>query len=434
MRVLCMQNVIAWSLAMSAFCNLLSAAETNDWPHWRGPNRNDCVPSESGWDGKQWKLKEAWRVQVGDGSSSPLVIGNRIFTMGWRDGRDQVLCLDMNSGKQLWSTDYACPRYGRRATGDQGIYSGVSSTPEYDTATGYLYSLSTDGDLHCWETNANGAKVWNLNLYDRFDIPQRPRVGRSGRRDYGFTSSPLVYRDWILVEVGSKEGNLLAFDKRTGKLAWSSESKSPAGHNGGPTPITIEGIPCVALHTHDGLLVIRLDGANAGKTVATYEWITSFANNIATPAVHKNSVILSSAYNQYRTARIDITLSGAKKVWEIDQASKVCSPVIHDGNVYWAWRKFYCVDFETGAMRWQGGRVGDQASVVATKDHRLVAWANRGDLLLVDSAKHSPKTYRQLASKQVLRRTDAWPHIVIAQNRFLCRDRSGTLVCFAINP
>jgi outer membrane protein assembly factor BamB len=420
------------------FCAFVIATSStfttaDDWPHWRGLGRNSVVAELSGWNTGSWTLEDSWDASVGEGSSSPLIVAGRVYTMGWRSGQDHIGCLDAETGETIWSVSYKCPKYGRLATGDQGLYSGPSSTPEFDLQTGLLYTLSTDGDLNCWDTRQRGKKIWSTNLYEKYHAPRRPRVGRSGLRDYGYSSSPLVYGDLLIVEVGARNGNLMAFDKRSGARRWASQSKSPAGHNGGPTPITVEGISCVAVHNHDGLLVVRMDKGHEGESVASYEWVTSFANNIASATVYKNYVLLTSSYNQQRIAKFEITLRGAKKLWEQKHASKVCSPVVYDGRVYWAWRQVMCLDFETGELQWKGGRVGDAGSVIATKDGRLIVWANRGDLLLVESAGRSPNKYTELATrKRILGRSDAWPHIVLADNRLYCKDRNGSLRCFKI--
>ncbi len=410
----------------------LAQARADDWPHWRGPNRNDVVAEPSGWNGTAWALSESWSTNVGEGGSSPLVVDGRLYTMGWRDGRDRVVCLDAETGRLLWSAEYDCPQYGRLSTGDKGVYSGPSSTPEFDPETKYLYTLSIDGDLNCWDTRQRGRKVWGMNLHERFHVPRRPKVGRSGQRDYGYTSSPLVWGDWLIVEAGAKEGNLVAFDKQTGQARWASESTSPAGHNGGPALIRVEGVPCVAIHNHAGLLVARLDAGNEGRTVATWDWETEFANNIASATVHDRYVLLTSSYNHHQIAKFEITLRGARKLWEQGCASKVCSPVVFDGHVYWAWQKVMCLDFDSGKVRWQGGRIGDPGSVIATADGRLIVWANRGDLLLVESAARSPDQYTELAAYKNLGRDDAWPHLVLAAGRLYCRDRDGNLRCFAV--
>jgi len=289
-----------------------------DWTHWRGPTRDGRTTERSGWDGGGWPPREAWRVRVGEGASAPLVVGRRVYVLGWRDGEDRLACLDAANGRQLWAAASRAPKYGRHATGDEAFYFGPSSTPEFDAATGFIYTLSTDGHLQCLDTRRDGAQVWEMNLYDRYGVGRRPRVGRSGQRDYGYTSSPLLLGEQLIVEVGAATGTLVAFDTRTGAERWRSEATDPAGHNGGPVPIVVEGVACVAVHHLDGLLVARADpaAADVGRTVATWPWRTDFGNNIATPAVHCSTVVMTSAYNHVKIARLDITLAGATLAWE----------------------------------------------------------------------------------------------------------------------
>jgi hypothetical protein len=109
-------------------------------------------------------------------------------------------------------------------------------------------------------------------------------------------------------------------------------------------PITVQGVPCVAVLPLRNLVVTRIDGSNAGRTIATYPWTTDFANNIPAPAVSEDSVIITSAYNHYAMCRVKVTLDGATKVWENKEvASGVCSPLIHDETNYWAWRGVHCL-------------------------------------------------------------------------------------------
>jgi outer membrane protein assembly factor BamB len=388
----------------------------------------------SGWDGKTWLKGELWRTSAGEGSSSPIVVGNQVFLTGWSGNRDTVFCLDAATGRELWKQSYASPRYGRFAVGDQSLYSGMCSTPEYDPATRVLYTLGVDGDLNAWDTRQKGKRLWSVNLYDRYKAVRRPEVAvrRKTQRDYGYMSSPLVYQDQLIVEVGAKTGNLVALDKTTGREQWRSENRDEAGHTGGPVPITVEKIPCVATLTLRNLVVTQIVGSSAGKTIATYPWTTDFANNIPTPAVSGDSVIVTSAYNHVAMCRVKVTLKGATKIWENELASGVCSPIIKDGKVYWAWRGVHCVDFATGKELWSGGKVGSQGSCILTGDDRLIVYANKGDVSLVETAKRSPKKYTQLAAGSVLSRTDAWSHVVLANGRLICRDRSGSVRCVAV--
>lgn len=422
-------------LALLAGLALPAAATVAaDWPHWRGGTRAAVSTESSGWSGGVWPVRKAmWEANVGAGSTSPLVVKGRLYTLGWSEGKDRVVCLDAATGKTLWEQAYAAPQYGRQAVGDQNFYSGVTASPEFDPATGLLYTLSADGDLRSWDTRKGGQLRWNLNLYERYAVPRRPQATRrpGTLRDYGYTSAPLIHGDWVIVEVGDDEGALMSFDKRTGERRWASECKVAAGHSGGPMPITIEGVPCVVVYTMKGLLVARLDRGQEGKTVAEYEWITDFDNNIPTPAVQGNSVVLTSKYNQQKIARVDFTLAGARKVWEQRFASGVCSPVIYKNHVYFANHGLQCFDFATGEQKWYGGRSGDVASCLATSDGRIVVWANEGELMLAESAEKSPGEYKELATFADPRGVEAWPHLVLANDRLYCKDRAGLIKCFA---
>jgi len=419
----------------AALCLLAASVHAEDWTHWRGPSRDGIVGESSQWDEGGWpSIRQLWRKNVGEGSTSPLVSGDQVFVMGWTGGRDRVLCLELKTGKEIWRQEYDAPRFGRKAEGDQGLYSGVTATPEFDSQTGLLYTLGVDGELNAWNARDAGRRVWTRRLYHEFDVPKRPRVGRSGWRDYGFTSSPLALGEVVIVEVGAATGNLVALDSRTGQTRWQSQNCSPAGHNGGPVPITVENVPCVAVHTFEGLHVARIDRGHEGETVATYPWKTDFANNIASLTVAGDSVVMTSHYNQQRTARLRVTLSGIAVVWETKVASKVCSPVVLGEHVYFAWEQVHCLDFATGNVLWRGGRTGDPGSCIGTADQRLIVWCGKGKLLLVESAARSPDKLKVLAEREVLSQTDAWPHVTLAGGQLLCKDRAGNLVCLSLLP
>ena len=244
-------------------------------------------------------------------------------------------------------------------------------------------------------------------------------------------SSPLVLGRQLIVEVGSSQGNVVVFDTQTGRELRRSQNRDEAGHTGGPVPIVVEGTQCVAVLTLRNLVVTAIEGPRAGRTIAEFPWTTDYANNIATPAVHRDSVIITSAYNHVAMCRLRITMDGAQKIWENTKASGVCSPVIHDGAVYWAWRGVHCVDFETGRELWTGGKIAAQGSCVLTADERLIVYGNKGDLLLVESAAQSPRRYSELALRKVFSKTDAWPHVVLAHGYVICRDRDGDVKCLA---
>jgi outer membrane protein assembly factor BamB len=408
---------------------VLLAVQAQDWTHWRGPERNDIVSEPSGWSASGWPVQEpVWSANVGDGNTSPLVVQGRLYTMGWSKDQDHVRCLDAATGKELWKVSYPCPPRGRHHMGDENYYSGPIATPEYDPETGRLYTLSIDGDVACWDTRAEGRKIWGLNLYAQYGVEMRPWTGAE-RRDYGYITSPLLVRDSVLVQVGAAEGSVMAFAKDSGKRLWVSECKDPAGHTGGMTPMTVEGVPCVAVLTLRNLVVLRLDAGQEGRTVATYPWTTDFGNNIATPAVHEDSVLITSEYNHKAICRVKVTLKGASLVWEKPFSSKACTPVIYKGSVYFAWKRLRCLDFATGEQKWEGGNFGDAGSCVVTGDGKLIAWGGVGRLCLLDPA---ASEYKELAASGRVFTAPVWPHVVLSGGRLYCKDREGNLKVFQV--
>ena len=407
------------------------AAQAGDWPQWRGPNRSGITSEASNHAGGR-QPKRLWEKRVGKGCTSPIMAQGRLYVMGWegseKSGTDSVWCLEARTGKDLWRRTYPSPYQGRVHTGDEGQYGGPSSTPTFDAETAWLYTLSVDGHLACWDTADGGEPVWRLNLYDAYKVPQRPDVG-GGRRDYGFTSSPLILGDLVVVEVGERAGTVMAFDKKTGARRWRSECAEPAGHTGGPAPISLNGVPCLATLALRKLVILRMDPGHEGKTIAEYPWQTDFGCNIATPAVAEGAVLLTSDYNVSRTALLEISGAGVRQRWTARAHSMVSSPVIHKGRVYFANGRLTCLDLGTGRTIWSGGSFG-HGSCLVTGDDKIFAFG-KGNLVLVDAAPTQTE-YRELARVEKVVGGTCYPHVALSDGIVACKDRDGALVCFAV--
>ncbi|MDF1850543.1 MAG: PQQ-binding-like beta-propeller repeat protein [Verrucomicrobiales bacterium] len=412
-------------------CSLafLGTSISADWPHWRGENRNGVIAGDSGYEeGKEWlPIKADWSFEAGEGSTSPLVVGDQVFVMGWKDSAEWLHALDLATGKKKWGQSYPAPKHGRFAAGDQRRYGGTTATPEFDPTTGLLFTLGCDGALRAWDPSNSGTLIWQKNLYDEYAVEQRPKIG-GGLRDYGYTSSPLIVENQLIVEVGAKSGTLIAFDPKTGKELWTSEYNRPAGHTGGPVPITIDEVPCVACLALYDLIVVRVDKGNEGKTLATHAWESDWANNILTPAVLGNEVLISSYHTHRAIRKVRVAKGKAEKVWEELFASHVGSPVVAGGKIYFAGRRLYCLDWDTGEMEWEGGMFGDGASLVYTADDRLLAYGGDCSLVLVDGFPNSPEDYRELSKISGATSGgpgDAWCHVTVAGDWVLCKNRMG---------
>ena len=425
--------VLAAAMAAAAVLTLpADPASAADWPQWRGPARSGISPESSGYPAG-WPPKRLWARNVGVGCTSPILVGGRLYVMGWHGsdrsprrpgGRDVVRCLDARTGKERWKQAYPARYQSRIRTGDTSAYGGPSSTPSYDPETGYLYTLSIDGDLRCWNATSGGKGVWGVNLHDAFKVPQRPDTG-AGTRDYGFPGSPVVLGKTVVVEVGDDSGTVMALEKRRGKPVWRSEAREPGGHTGGPAPFRVGGVPCLANLALRKLIVLRIDPGHEGQTVAEVPWSTHYANNIPTPAVMDGHVLVTSSYNVSRTVLFEVTPQGLKEKWRVRDHAKVGSPVIHKGRVFLVQDALMCLDLASGRRLWQGGHFGHGSCLVTAGDDRLLVFG-RGRLVLLDAL---AKAYKELGKVDSLFRATCYPHPAIADGLVAVKDMKGNLAC-----
>jgi len=409
-----------------------------DWSQWRGLNRNDISSESSGWP-SSWPPEKIWSKNVGKGCASPIIADGRMYVMGWNGegnfrknpiGTDNVYCLDALTGKELWRKSYPSRYQSRVRNGDLQRYGGPSSTPTFDTKTQYLYTLSIDGEFRCWDTKQKGKLIWSKNLFDEYQILQRPDAG-GGIRDYGFTSSPLIQDDIVMVEVGAKEGNIIAFDKKTGKQLWISSCNEPAGHTAGPVFLNLQEVSCIANLTLRKLVVMRIDNGHEGETIAEYPWQTDFANNISTPAIFKNQILVTSDYNVSKTSLIEISLkNGAKEKWNTRTHSKVSSPVIYKNCVFMADGPFKCLDLKTGKLNWRGKNFMHGSCLITSGDDKIIAFG-KGNLALIE-AFPSDNQYHELSRIEKVVPDVCYPHVILSDGIICCKDKAGNIVCFSL--
>jgi len=194
-------------------------ASTSDWPQWRGPAR-DGLSKESGLL-KQWPAggpKLLWQVNdIGDGYSTPAVVGNRIYLMSNRGMENEfVQALSTQDGKSIWTT-----RVGNVGNPNQNpSYPKARSTPTVDG--NFIYALGSDGDLACLEIKS-GKIRWQKNIRKEFG-------GQPG--EWAYAESPLVDGDLVVVTPGGAQATMAALNKKTGAVIWKSvvPGGDPAGY------------------------------------------------------------------------------------------------------------------------------------------------------------------------------------------------------------
>jgi outer membrane protein assembly factor BamB len=271
LRLLSMAVGAAMVILMAA-----SMARADDWPQWRGPNR-DGHSKETGLL-KEWPKdgpRLIWQVKdLGAGYSTPSVVAGRLYVMTNKGLEDEfVTARDTKDGRLVWSA-----RIGKVGNPDQQPnYPAARSTPTVDGTA--LYALGSDGDLVCLEA-ATGKVRWRKSLRAEFG-------GQPGT--WAYAESPLVDGDVVVATPGGTDATLLALNKNTGDVVW--KSAVPGGARAGYSSIIATdagGVRQYVAYTGDGLFGVE---AKTGKLLWRYNKTSGpVGMSILTPVVGRGLV------------------------------------------------------------------------------------------------------------------------------------------------
>jgi hypothetical protein len=443
-------SIIAISALAILLCSDLSIS--SDWNQWLGPNRDNTISENSGWNNK-WALKELWRINVGYGVSSPIIVKNRVYVMGWKNDNDHVYCLDTDgkNGKPnvLWTKSYPCPAYLRGGTGaNGGYYKGVLATPVMDVNTGFLYTLSCDGGLCCWEAYNKkdpGKLRWKINLFSDYSMT----VAEEG--DYGFLASPLLYGDWLIAAIGhNTEGSIWAFDKNDGSVRWKSKHCADRA-NASPALVVIEGVPCVAAIVRDAFIVVRMDNGYEGETVVECPW-KSYCNESNPSLVVSGDKVLATMCDSAGKRTNLITINSLNKndytIKDFTDQFFTCTSTaaLYKDDLYFrSGKKVRSFTFDSGEMNWEsddifsenhpmGAEVGNL--LVTANDSKMIIWdgMKEGNLVLAEASPDSG--WKELARvNDILKKREyeqGYPHVAISNGKIVCKNIEGDVVCLYV--
>lgn len=426
-RTLTRPAAAALLLAMSAVLGAAAPAVSPEWPQWRGPNR-DGIAKESGLL-TQWPENGpplAWKASgLGGGLSSLAIAGGRIFTLGDRQGSQQVVAMNLADGKLVWTAKVGPPW--------EDEYGGPRGTPTVDGDR--VYALGTEGDLVCVET-ATGKEVWRKNLARDF--------GGRMMSVWKWAESPLVDGDRLIVTPGAPAATLVALDKKTGKEIWRAatpalgdKGKDGAGYssvvvsNGG-------GVKQYVQLTGRGLVSVR---AQDGKFLWGYNKIANNVANISTPVVQGDHVFASTGY-QTGSALLKLSRAGdgvqAQEVYFLPSKSLQN----HHGGLVLLGSHIYgghghnrgypiCVEMATGKVAWGGEGVevrhgGTGSAAVTAADGHLYFRYQNGRMALIEA---TPQGYKEKGAFSIPNvNNPSWSHPVVAGGKLYLREQDNLYV------
>jgi outer membrane protein assembly factor BamB len=377
------------------------AAFAQDWPQWRGPNRDGVAPASVA--PKEWpeKLTLAWKIEIGEGHSSPVVVGGRIYVHSRQGDREVVTCLRPEDGKTVWREEYAAPYTMSPVATSHG--KGVKSTPVVDN--GFVCTLGISGKLSCFDAQS-GKPQWRKDF-----MPP----------DFGTAMSPVVERGLLIAHVATEAGGELnAFDVRSGAVKWSWKGDGPAY----TSPIVVELAGTRQVVTQSRKSIVGLSAAT-GQLVWRIPFTTSYDQNIVTPVLYNDLLIFSGTGKSVFAVRVSKRgdTFATETVWENkDLPMYMSSPVLSGGLLFGMSQKnrgqFFCLDARNGATMWTSeGRQGENAAIVLAGPSLLMLTAD-GELHVV---KNGGKALERIR-KYTVASSPTWAHPVLFSQGILVKD------------
>ena len=369
-------TAVAGLLAISASCAL-----AQDWPQWRGANRDAKATGFTA--PKTWpkELTQKWKVTVGLGDATPALVGNKLYVFARQDADEVIRCLDTANGKELWQEKYAA----QAASGPSAQHSGPRSSPA--VADGKVVTIGVGGVLSCVDA-VMGKLLWRKDDF-------------SGVWPKFFTaSSPIVTGGLCIAQLGGESnGGIVAYDLATGdqKWKWTGDGTAYAS----PSLLTVEGTKMLVTLTAKKIVGL---GVADGKLLWEAPFpVQGMSYNAATPIVEGQTVIYAGAGRGTKAVKIEKTADGfaAKELWSNpDNAVQFNTPVLKGGQIYGLSQKsvIFCLDAKDGKTLWTTELGGRGFGSIVDAGSVLLALTPKGELAVFEP---SDKEYKKLASYKV---------------------------------
>jgi outer membrane protein assembly factor BamB len=378
-----------------------SPAAPSYWTDFRGPHRDGHYrerPILTLWPGDG--LKPLWKQPIGGGYASFVIARGRAFTIEQRDTQEVVAAYDVATGRQLWTAAWTA-LFREGMGGD-----GPRATPTW--ADGRVYALGGMGELRCLD-ETTGQTFWRTNILED--------AGASNLQ-WGMAAAPLIVDDTVIVVPGGGRGrSVAAYDRNSGKKAWSALDDQAAYSS--PMLVTIGGVRQVLVFTASRLVAISPE---RGSVLWEYPWKTDYDVNAGQPLlIGENRVFISSGYGK-GAAVLEITRSGdtfpVREIWRNNRMkNQFTSSVLHEGFIYGLDEAILaCLDAATGAVKWKGGRYG-YGQIMLASGH-LIVLTEEGDLVLVRA---TPDSHQEVGRFPALN-GKTWNHPAMSGGYLLVRN------------
>ncbi len=397
-------------------CQQEASAVAQDWPQWRGPNRDGVVSSTAVPQSWPERLVKKWQIPVGFGYSSPLLVNGRVFLLS-RKGEDEVVsCIDFRTGNQIWRDAYPAPYTMNAAATRHG--KGPKSTPVFQA--GRLCTLGISGILSCYDAES-GRLRWRAEQGKKY--PNTSPL-------YGTATSPIIDRGLLITHLGGNDnGALTAFNLEDGKTIWSWSGDGPAY----ASPIIVEfgGVRQVVTQSQENLIGVAVTD---GKLLWSIPFTTPYVQNIITPVVYRQTLIFSGLERGVMAVKVERSAGkwNVEKLWENSEVPFYMSTPVMNGDLLFGMShrnkgRFVALNAATGKTLWTtAGREGDNAAILTSQD-KLFLLTSDAEFIVAKAGSSGFEPLRRYTVAQ----SPTWAHPVLAGGKYILVKDAETLTLWS---
>jgi outer membrane protein assembly factor BamB len=398
-------NPVKLILSLFLLCSVYGSAQIQS--AWRGPER-DGIYQDKGlltqWpeDGPEiiWHFDN-----LGEGYSSASFYNDKIYLSGSEDSIGFIYVLDMD-GSLLWKKPYG--------TAYTGSYPNTRTTPL--VTDGKIYMYTGYGVLICMNADT-GEILWSLDTQKELD----------GRKiTWGVTENLLIDGDKLFCSPGGEKYNVIAVNKNTGKLIWSSPGLGDLSAYCSPIIIPRKGRKVLV-----NMMASHIQGhdVETGEMLWSYEQPNQWSVHPNTPLYADNAIACESGYGK-GTVKLNLNEDGSQvsKAWFNETLDNRIGACVKIGDYLYGSgdknRGWHCVDWNTGELKYSDKSLAN--GVIIAADKMLFCYTDRGELALVSA---NPTKFDILSQTKVTLGTKQhWAHPVIRDGKLYLRHGKSLIV------
>jgi outer membrane protein assembly factor BamB len=401
-------QIIVFMLLFLNFCTKIGYSQ---WLQWGGPNRNfkvDSAQLKTAWTEEE--PRQLWKRQLGEGYSAICVDQGTLYTMFRRGDEDAVTALSADTGKTLW--EYAYTSLPWKEFSEQ-YGPGPHATPLI--VGDYIYAIGFRTELTCLDKK-NGQKIWSHNLWDEYNAKPGDR---------GYASSPMAYKDLLIVLAGGKGHGVMAFNLRDGRLIWKGQDFINSYSS--PIIINVDGQDQLIAFVEKK--VAALD-PNTGDLLWQHAHNTQYQIHASTPIWGKDNILFISSASDAGSRALHLSLQNGKTVveelWYNKKVRVQHGSAVRMGETIYASSGhgpafLTAVTVKTGEITTQQRGFGKANLMMAGK--QMIILDETGQLAIVNA---NPDSFEVLVQAQVLT-SRSWTAPTLAGTKLYLRDMKEIL-------